>query len=111
MLPPPTGGRPAYVEAGIQAANRGLGDVTADAGGVAPPTPDLPTATLQVLQMHQDRMYLLGIVSAAAVASTALVNVFRYSAERRDTRKKQAHTRVAAEPAPVMSGARRRRTR
>lgn len=82
---------------------------------VAPPAVPLDpaSATLQTLQMHQDRMYLLGIISAAAVASTALVNVFRYSTERRETRKRggHTHTRVAAEPAPSISGARRRRRR
>lgn len=103
---PPYGGRPAYVEAGIQAANRGLGDAAADAGVVT--APDMPTATLQTLQLHQDRMYLLGIISAAAVASTALVNVFRYASERRDTRKR---TKVAAEPSPSISGWRRQRRR
>lgn len=102
---PPDGG---YGQlAGPRAAR--LGD-TVDNVVTPPQIPlDPATATLQTLQMHQDRMYLLGIISAAAVASTALVNVFRYSAERRDVRKR--HTRVAAEPAPSISGARRRHRR
>lgn len=81
--------------------------VTENADVVAPADP--ATAAVEELKMHQNRMYMLGIVSAAAVASTALVNVFRYSVERRDARKR--HGRVAAEPAPSISGARRRKRR
>ncbi len=100
---PPTGG---YGQLAGPRASR-LGD-TVDNVVTPPQVPvDPATATLQTLQMHQDRMYLLGIISAAAVASTALVNVFRYSAERRDSRRR--HTRVAAEPAPSISGVRQRR--
>jgi len=68
---------------------------------------DAGTAAVLELKRHQDRMFQLGILSAVAVASTALINVFRYNAERRDVRKRS--TRVAAEPNPVISGARRRR--
>lgn len=102
---PPDGG---YGQLAGPRAQR-LGDVT-DTVVTPPQVPvDPATATLQTLQMHQDRMYLLGIISAAAVASTALVNVFRYSTERRDQRKR--HTRVAAEPAPSIAGWRRRQRR
>lgn len=82
-----------------------LGDAADDAGVV---TADPATATLQELQRHQDRMYMLGIVSAAAVASTALINVFRYSSEKKDRRR---YGKTAAEPNAMISGARRRRRR
>lgn len=87
------------------AALQGLG-----ADVVTPPAPPLDpaAASLLELQRHQDRMYLLGIISAGAVASTALVNVFRYMHEKHTSRRR---TKVDAEPAPSISGARRRRRR
>jgi len=63
---------------------------------------DPGTAAVLELKRHQERMYMLGIVSALAVASTAAINVFRYRAERIGARKR---TKVVAEPAPVMAGA------
>lgn len=99
---PPDGGRPGYIQAFRRRV--GLGEAV-NAGAV--PSPDVASATLQTLQAHQDRMYFLGIISAAAVASTAMINVFRYAIERRDARKKGAHTKVAAEPSAIISGYRR----
>lgn len=85
---------------------RRLGDAPGDADVITPPDP--AAATLNELQRHQDRMYMLGIISAAAVASTALVNVFRYSSEKRDRRR---YGKTAAEPAPSISGVQRKRRR
>lgn len=76
--------------------------------GTVPAATDPAQAVTDVLVQHNERMFRVGLISAAAVASTALINVFRYSAERRDARRK---TRVAAEPSPTISGHRRRRHR
>ncbi|MBK7823016.1 MAG: hypothetical protein IPJ61_18705 [Tessaracoccus sp.] len=65
-------------------------------------------AAVEELKRHQDRMYSLGILSAAAVAMTAMVNVFRYMDDKR-TARKRTKTAVAAEPAPALSGRRLRR--
>lgn len=105
MTPWGKGAAPAYRRPGIAGP---VADVATDNAGVVTPM-DPATAAVHELKMHQDRMYMLGILSAGAVASTALVNVFRYAAERRDARR--AKTKVAAEPAPSISGARRRRRR
>lgn len=102
---PPGGPRPL---AGPQA--HVLGVTTGDIDAGVPLPPDTASATLQTLQSHQDRMYMLGIISAAAVASTALVNVFRYANERRDLLRRR-NKAVAAEPAAVISGYRRQRSR
>lgn len=84
---------------------------TAEGDGDAPATPvDPARATLDALIAHQDKMYGIAMLSAAAVASTALINVFRYSNERRESRKRRG-TKVAAEPAAMISGTRRRRKR
>lgn len=85
-----------------------LGNDAGDGTIVTPPV-DPAQATLDALTMHQDRMYGIAILSAVAVASTAAINVFRYSNERRDARKRGG--RVAAEPPSVISGTRRRRKR
>lgn len=69
---------------------------------------DPAAATIEVLRQHQDRMFSLGIISAAAVAGTALINVFRYSNERREGSRK-SNRKVPAEPNVVISGPRRRR--
>lgn len=107
MTPWGNGAAPAYHRPGIAGPMASvLGAETAD--GTAPPM-DPATAAVHELKMHQDRMYMLGILSAGAVASTALINVFRYAAERRDARRKK--TRVDAEPTPSISGSRRRRRR
>lgn len=99
----------------LQTLGRGFGDeIVEQPGGVSPPVIpsdagiDPGMAALMELKQHQERMYMLGIVSAFAVAATAAVNVFRYRADRIDARKR---TKVAAEPSPVLSGwpARRRR--
>lgn len=67
-------------------------------------------AAVEELKRHQDRMYSLGILSAAAVAMTALVNVFRYMDDKRVARKR-SKTTVSAEPAPSLARARRLRRR
>jgi hypothetical protein len=60
---------------------------------------------------HFDKtLHLLGILSAAAVAMTALVNVFRYMDDKRVARKR-SKTTVSAEPAPSLARARRLRRR
>lgn len=101
---------PAYMTPWGKYARSGIAGPVAAVTTNADGTPmDPATAAVEELKMHQDRMYMLGIVSAAAVASTALINVFRYGAERRDARKRYGKT--AAEPSPVMSGTRRRRRR
>lgn len=83
----------------------------------SPLAPSAPAATpeynagqaaVEELKRHQDRMYSLGILSAAAVAMTAMVNVFRYMDDKR-TARKRTKTAVAAEPAPALSGRRLRR--
>ncbi len=74
-------------------------DATTTTVPTAPNAPvDPATAAVNELRRHQDRMYLLGIVSAAAVASTAVINMFRFSQERKASRT-------------AMSGAKRRRRR
>lgn len=80
----------------------GLGRLGAEAAVALDPI----TASLEEQRRHEDRMFLLGIVSAAAVASTAMINVFRYATEKKSRR---GHTRVAAEPPALISGVRRRR--
>lgn len=67
-------------------------------------------AAVEELKRHQDRMYNLSILSAAAVAMTALVNVFRYMDDKRVARKR-SKTTVSAEPAPSLARARRLRRR
>lgn len=106
MTPWGKGAAPAYRRPGIAGPMANvLGAETATADGAPPMDP--ATAAVHELKMHQDRMYMLGILSAGAVASTALINVFRYATERRDARRKK--TRVDAEPTPSISGSRRRR--
>lgn len=98
-------------------AGAGLGDEIVEQPNATPPAPPSPFdagyAAVEELKRHQERMYMLGIVSAVAVASTALVNVFRFRDEHQSRRR--AHTKVAAEPTPMISGifgpARRRRAR
>lgn len=108
MTPWGEGAAPAYRRPGIAGPMANvLGAETATADGAPPMDP--ATAAVHELKMHQDRMYMLGILSAGAVASTALINVFRYATERRDARRKK--TRVDAEPTPSISGSRRRRRR
>ena len=92
-----------------------LGDIVEQPsdGTTTPPVApfDAGMAAVEELRRHQERMYMLGIVSAVAVAATAAVNVFRF----RDEHQSRRRTKVAAEPSPVISGvfgpARRRRTR
>lgn len=100
----PPAGQPAPALAGPTATfgRAGLGDtpLPPEARAIDP-----AAATIEVLRQHQDRMYTLGIVSAMAVAGTALVNVARYANERRDVRKRSR--KVAAEPAAMISGSRR----
>jgi hypothetical protein len=100
---------PAYMTPWGKYARSGM---AGPVGDVTPPATSAPLdpamAAVEELKRHQDRIYMLGIISAAAVASTALVNVFRYGAERREKRR---YGRTAAEPAPAISGARRRRRR
>lgn len=88
------------------------GDPTATSP-LAPPTTapaeyNAGQAAVEELKRHQDRMYSLSILSAAAVAMTAMVNVFRYMDDKR-TARKRTKTAVAAEPAPALSGRRLRR--
>lgn len=78
----------------------GLGDTTAT------PVTDPVTASVLEQRAQNDRMYLLGIISAAAVASTALINVFRFHQDKKSGRR---GTHVAAEPPAMISGTRRRR--
>lgn len=91
--------------AGPVLGRAGLGDdvVEQPSDGTAPPVAmDPGTAAVLELKRHQERMYMLGIVSAVAVASTALVNVFRYRDEANSRRR---NTKVEASPSPVMAGA------
>ena len=66
-------------------------------------------AAVEELKRHQDRMYTLSMFSVAAVAMTAMVNVFRYLDDKRA--RKRTKTVVAAEPAPALARARRLRRR
>jgi hypothetical protein len=68
-------------------------------------------AAVEELRRHQDRMYSLGILSAAAVAMTAMINVFRYMDDKRTARKRAAKTAVSAEPVPALGRGRRLRRR
>lgn len=78
-----------------------LGDVVEQPGD-ATPVIDPGTAAVIELKRHQERMYMLGIVSAVAVAATAAVNVFRY---RDESQSRRRNSKVSAEPSPVISGA------
>jgi hypothetical protein len=104
---PPQGQPATYGPAFMTPHGRGFAGPVGDVVPSATAPVDPATAAVHELQRHQERMYWLGILSAGAVASTALVNVFRYSAERKDARKRYGKT--AAEPAAMISGARRRR--
>lgn len=106
---PPGGPRPL---AGPRLSLLGAAETAAASGTPLPPELrplDPAASTLDELRHHNERMYMLGMISAAAVASTAMINVFRYTGERRERRRK--HTKVAAEPTAMISGVRRRRRR
>jgi hypothetical protein len=105
---PPQGQPATYGPAFMTRRGRGFAGLGDADDVVAPPPLDPISASLLEQRRHQDRMFLLGIISAGAVASTALINVFRYGVEKRTRRR---GTAVAAEPAPSISGFRRRRRR
>lgn len=106
------GDPPAYVQgymtqlAGPQTAHFG-------ADGGPPAVASIPEynagqAAVDELKRHQDRMYVMGILSAAAGVATALVSVFRYTDDRRTTRRR-TRTATSVEPTPTLARARRRR--
>lgn len=123
---PPNGGGP-YGTWGppLRGARRGviariknalnLGDAPLPEGGIAPE--DLPpgaganpndpsSLALRALNKHQDRMFLLGIVSTGAVAITTAHNLLK------DRRKRSGSGHaVTSAVTSTMSGARRRRSR
>lgn len=89
---------------------RGVGQEIVE--DVAPAPMDPAQAAVFELKRHQDRVFALSVVSAIAIASTAMINVFKYMEEKRAAKRKSApaDSKPASITTPV-AGARRYRRR
>jgi hypothetical protein len=98
--------------AGLQGGRlgRGFGQEATDASAVVVTTDEqTATSAVELLRKHQDRTFVLSILSTLAVASTAALAWWRYNQEQRTRRKKGDSSDQAQSPNPVLGGRRRRR--
>lgn len=79
-----------------------------------PVTYDAGQAAVAELKRHQDRVFALSVVSTLAIASTAVINVFKHLEDTHKRRKKEERIETLSPTAPIagwFGGRRRRRGR